>query len=140
MAGGYDSDKISKYQFNALTVSSDVTRYIKGARDKLGLLWDYGVSAITTTFAGGTSTPKMEIGVNGDLDKHGAAFDFGTAAAADCTKSIRTTYREIDAGWATYMVDRNLVPNVQLYVTMIGATGGGAAGVGDFFVEIKWGD
>ena len=138
--GVYDSDGSSHYLFPNLTVSADVTRYIKGPKGKYGLLWDFGVQAITTTFAGGTTTPKMKIGISGTLNKHGDAYDFGTAAAADCTKSIRTAYTEVDAGWATYMKNRNLDRDVQLIVTMVGATGGGAAGVGDFFVEIKWAD
>lgn len=141
--GAYDSFR-TKYHFPGISfASSDVLRYIIGPKGKSGLLWDYGLDTVTTLFAGGTTTPKMAVGIVGTAAAYATAYDFGLAAVAGGSVSIRTKYREgIDASFLTYMpvATRSIAADTVVMVTFSAATGGGAAGVADGFVEIIWQD
>lgn len=111
----------------------------KGPLGKAGLLWDYGVYAVTTTFAGATTTPMMSVGTAADADHYGDDFDFGALAADTVgSKSIRTTYAPTDSGFATYMLITDLPKDTAVYGVLIAATGGGAAGVATAFVDVIW--
>lgn len=136
----YDGQR-TRYEFSQISfASSDVLRHIIGPKGKEGLLWDYGCHSVTTLFAGATSTPMMLVGTVADEDHYGDDFDFGAAAVASGGKSIRTTYRDTDTGFGTYMLIRNLPADTVIMVTMRAATGGGAAGVATTFVDIIWQD
>ena len=134
--------KRTRYIFSGVNVgSSDQTRTIKGPKGKVGRLWDYGVQCVTTTFAGGTTTPKMEVGKSGTLAAYGVAYDFGTLSTTGGSKSPRTDLQTDDATWrSAAFVDADIPKDTIVYCTMVAATGGGAAGIADFFAEIIWMD
>jgi hypothetical protein len=137
----YDNKAPTRYIFAGISfASSDVLRHIIGPKGKAGRLWDYGVQCVTTLFAGATTTPMMAVGTTGDADHYGNEYDFGAATVAGGSKSIRTAYAPTDAGFATYMLIRDLPKDTVVMATMVAATGGGAAGVADTFVEIQWDD
>jgi hypothetical protein len=128
-----------RYIFSQFSFAGSDNFSFLGPKGKAGLLWDYGVYAVTTTFAGATTTPMMSVGTAADADHYGDDFDFG-ALVADTSggKSIRTTYAPTDAGFATYMLITDLPANTAVYGVLIAATGGGAAGVATAFVDVIW--
>ncbi len=132
-----------RYQWGPVTWTSDVTHYIVGPTGKKGQLWDYGVMGVTTTFAGGTTTPSMKVGITGTLAKYGVLYDFGLLATTVGMKSIRSTYAISASGYSTYILqtlDIIATSTSPVVVTCVAATGGGAAGVAIPFVDIKWED
>lgn len=131
---------IQKYGRKQATLTgSNITCTFRGPKGKKGYLLDYGFEDLTTTFAGGTNTPKVEVGVSGTLAQFGAAFDAGAAVAPLGMKSVASTYAEGDTtNFGTYMVLRELPADTDIYLTCIVATGGGAAGVADFFARVEW--
>jgi hypothetical protein len=134
--------RIKRYQFSGIAFnSSNVTRTITGPKDKAGYLWDYGVQTVTTTFAGASSTPMMEVGISGTLAKYGVAYDFGTLSTTGGSKSPRTDLQTDASTWASAAFTNPVIAkNTIVYLTFIAATGGGAAGVADMFCEIIWAD
>ena len=134
--------RIHRYAFGTFDFGggADDNFTFKGPKGKEGLLWDYGVFAVTESFAAGTNTPRMMIGNASDDNHYGAEFDFG-ALAADTSggKSIRTTYRPtIDAGWLTYMLIRDLPADTAIYAKCVAGTGSGLTGMAIPFVDVIW--
>jgi hypothetical protein len=134
--------RIKRYTFAGVAVNaSDITRTITGPKNKAGRLWDYGVQSVTTTFAGATSTPHMKVGKSGTLAAYGVEYDFSTLATTGGSKSPRTDLLPEAATWrSAAFVDADIPANTIVFCTMVAATGGGAAGVADFFAEIIWAD
>lgn len=113
--------------------------HFKGPKGKAGRLYDYGVEALTEAFAGASTTPMMSIGTVADPDHYGDEFDFGALAIADGTKSIRTTYKPTEAGFATYMLIRDLPADTVVMMTCVAATST-PTGQANAFVDIVWDD
>lgn len=134
--------KIKRYLIANVNVGSSNTTYtIKGPLNKKGRLWDYGVQSVTTTFAGATSTPHMKVGFSGTLAAYGVEYDFGTLSTTSGSKSPRIDLNTDAATWrSAAFVDADIPANQVVYATMVAATGGGAAGVADFYMEIIWQD
>jgi hypothetical protein len=133
----YDNPRIMRTTFPF--TNADATFAIaKGPKGKKGRLYNYGVYGVSTTFAGATTTPTMSVGTSGDHDAYGDEFDFSTLAAGT-SKSIRSTYRPEQAGFATYILNQGELPaDTDIVAAWTAATGGGAAGVGIGFVDIQW--
>lgn len=135
----YDARKFIKYARSAVTLTGAVTITGIGPKGKKGRLIDYGIEDISTTTAGASTTPVVEVGLTGTLAAYGAAFDVG-ALTAPAAKSVRSTYKESDAGFATQMVLADLPADTPILLTLVPASGGGAAGVGAPFMIIAWDD
>lgn len=118
------------YAFGPTTYTSDVAESIRGPKGKKGrLLWLS--SHATTTFAGATTRPKLQVGVTGTLTAY-ANWDMGTLAAGKCIQSDDSLQTSNPITQAEIPADTDLV------VGLIAATGGGAAGVGRTEVCIEW--
>lgn len=113
-------------------------QHIIGPKGKAGLLYDYGCHSVTENFAGSITTPMISVGTTGNPDAYGEEFDYGALATTSGGKSIYTTYTPgVDAGWDTYMVDRDLPKDTVVMVTHIAATGS-PAGQAVGYVDIIW--
>lgn len=132
----------TRYHFSGIDFSgSDITRTITGPKGKAGKLWDYGVTTVTTTFAGGTTTPKMEVGKSGTLAAYGVAYDFGLLTTILGSKSPRVDLQTDVTTWhSAAFVDTDIPKDTIVYATFLAATGIGAAGIADMFMEIIWAD
>ncbi len=116
----------------------DLTYYILGPNGKDGQLYDYGVFGLTEAFVGGTTTPIVAIGINGNPDAYGEEFDLGAMAATVGGKSLRTTYNMFETGYlTTYMVDKLIDKDVAVLVSITASTGT-PTGQGVLFVDIIW--
>lgn len=102
---------------------ANTLQHIIGPKGKAGLLWDYGCHSVAEAFAGSSTTPMISVGTVSNADAYGEEFDYGALAVAGGGKTIRTTYAETAAGFATYMVNRNLPMDTVVMVTHIAATG-----------------
>jgi hypothetical protein len=115
--------------------------YFKGPKGKEGRLVDYGIEGITEAFTNDTTAGTVEVGTASDADAYGDGLDLGTAAIADGTKSLLTTYRPgKDSGHATLLVDPTLPKDTAVKVTMTAPTGGTPAGIAGVFVDVIWDD
>lgn len=134
----------TKYTWPQQTLTgSNLTFYIQGPKGKGGTLYDYGMFNVQTTFAGASNTPQMEVGVSGTLAAYGGLYDFLTLAIAAGMKSIRSTYRPVKpdkTNFDLYLKGVAIPADTLIVVTVIVATGGGAAGAAQPFVEIVWDD
>ncbi len=119
---------------------ADILYYVLGPKGKAGRLYDYGIENVVEALAAGTNLPKMSVGTVADPDHYGDDFSLGAAAIAGGTKSIRTTYTPTDAGFATYMLIRDLPADTVVMVTCTAGTGSGLTGQATPFVEIVWDD
>jgi hypothetical protein len=97
-----------------------------------GKTWQYLdiVANVTTTCAGGTTTPIIQVGKSGDTDFL-ALLNLGTAAGGT---SIRQT---TDAPASRLLTSGCLDTDADLHIVLVAATGGGAAGVADVFVLVR---
>lgn len=91
-------------------------------KGKKARLWDYGVQGVTEVMNGSSTTPKVAVGNSSDPDAYGDELDID-GVAADSGKTVRSTYREEEAGFATQMVARNIPADTTIYVTCTGAAG-----------------
>jgi hypothetical protein len=80
------------------------------------------LASVTTTCAGATTTPFVQLGKAGTLTKYANVALGTTAAGAAVNGTIGTAY----------------VDDTALVVTMKAATGAGAAGVATVFITIEW--
>lgn len=120
----YDDSPIMNYSFGNFDfgAAADETFSIFGPKGKAGRLWDYGVQGSIEVFNGNTVTPKIAIGTTADPDAFGDELDLN-ALADNHAKTVRTTYREEEAGFTTLMVDREIPADTEVVVTCTGATG-----------------
>jgi len=136
----YDSGRIRDYWMLVdYGAGADTLQHIDTPKGKQGFLWDYGCHTVTEAFAGSSTTPIISVGTTANADAYGEEFDYGTAAVAAGGKTIRSTYAETDAGWATYMVDQNLPADTVVMVSHVAATGS-PAGTAIGGVSIIWAD
>lgn len=134
----YDRPCRMTYTFGPYTFTADETFSVQGPKGKKGRLWDYGVTGVTTAFAGGTTTPMLSVGTPSDADAYGEEFDFGTLAD-NSGQSIRSTYYPYHASFDDYLLLTQVIPaDQEVVLKAIGATGGGAAGVANIFMVIDW--
>jgi hypothetical protein len=134
----YDN-RIKKYAFPGVTLTSDDVRSFKGPKGKEGTLIDYGFEGVTTTFAGGTTTPGVKVGNASDDDAYGTILDALTMAADTAGSfSVLTQTVPGTTSYDALMVQRKIPKDTVVYLTLRAASGGGAAGVGGMFVEIAW--
>jgi hypothetical protein len=121
----------------------------KGARGKL-----MSVEAmVTTTCAGATTKPIIKVGTTvGGAEL--ASVNLGTAAAGEVVSSRenKTVVLTAAAGTVTSTTVTNATgiiglasgahvrgaTDADLYVTLVAATGAGAAGVADVKIEVEW--
>lgn len=105
-----------------------------GPKGKAGRLWDYGIEGVTEVF---TADASVAIGTASDADAYGNELALGTLAADYGTFSVRTQYAEHDAGFATYMLDRELPADTKFVMTVVDDA---SSGIGTFFVIVDWQD
>lgn len=80
-------------------------------------------AAVTTTCAGATTKPIVKLGITGTLAKY-ASLDLGTTAAG--AAKAASTFTE------------DTITDTDLLLTLVAATGAGAAGVASVNVIIDW--
>jgi hypothetical protein len=133
----YD-DKPTKYSFGNFDFGggADETFSIKGPKGKAGLLYDYGVQGIIEAMNGDTTDPTVAVGTTSDPDAYGDEFTMSNAD--NDMASIRNSYRPDEAGFSTYMVNRVIPKDTEVYLTCTAATGANLTGQGVPFVEIIW--
>lgn len=88
----------------------------------------------TTTFAGATTTPKLQVGKPGALTQI-CNWDMGTAAAGTPLRASIDSPASLTlpaAGMTAW-----LAQDEQLAITLKAATGGGAAGVADIVIYVR---
>lgn len=130
----YDNPKRQTYAFKFDAGNNGNEEFvIKGPKGKSGRLWDYGVYGVTEAF---TADCTIAIGTASDPNAYGLELPMD-ALAANGVKSVRTTYRETDAGFSTYMVNRTLPKDTAVYLTVVDDS---TSGIGEFFVTIDWDD
>jgi hypothetical protein len=111
---------------------------ILGPKGKAGILVNYGVEGVTEVFAGSSVTPKIAVGISGNPDAYGEELDLD-GVALNSGKSVLSTAAVGTAAYDALMVDRNIDPDVVVFVTCTGATGS-PTGMGVPFVDIIWQD
>ena len=126
----YADPERRQYSFGPNTFTGDVAESIRGPKGKKGLLrWAHAHA--TTTFAGATTRPKLQLGVSGTLTAY-MNWDMGTLAAGSAISTDDSLQTSNPITNAEIPADTNLV------VGLIAATGGGAAGVGRVELCIDW--
>ena len=132
----YNSPTRISYGFNGVDGhTADITKIVRGPKGQRGRLVDILVS-ITTTTAGATTTPKVQVGTSGALTTS-ANLDMGaTAAPAAVVGSAVTGALTTDSFTKVCPI---LAADTDLYFTLKAATGGGAAGVYDVEIIVDWG-
>lgn len=136
----YDNGKPIRYGMDQITMTaSDKTRAFRGPKGKRGRIVDAGIDGISTSTGGATNGPKVSVGTVATPGAYVAQFDVGTLTAPEA-KSIASTYRQTDTGWATYMTNPYIPADSLFLLTCTAAAGGGAAGVGNPFVLVEWED
>jgi hypothetical protein len=118
--------------------AADLSIVIKGPKGKAGRLFNYGITGVTENFAASTITPKISVGTSGDADAYGDELVL-TSVTTTTPIDIRSLYEEHDAGFSTYMLDRELPADTAVYMVLIGATGS-PTGQATAFVTIEWND
>lgn len=107
---------------------------------------------VTTTCAGATTTPSIKVGTSvGGAQL--ASIALGTAAAGEVVsaRENRVVTLTAAAGTSTNTVANSTgiiglatgahvraATDADIYVTLVAATGGGAAGVADVKIEVEW--
>ena len=135
----YDNPNRIKYtHYFDFGAAADLNVSIRGPKGKAGRLWDYGVEGTTEIFAADTITPKISVGTTSDADAYGDELVL-TGLASQHATSIRMLYAEQDSGFSTYMLDREIPKDTEVYMGLIGATGN-PTGIGTAFVIIDWQD
>jgi hypothetical protein len=103
--------------------SADATHAIKAPLGCSGGRLRDIQAAVTTTCAGGTTKPIVKLGKSGTLDKY-ATLNLGTTAAG--------------ASVAATSFTEDSITDTDLLLTLVAATGAGAAGVASVIVIIDW--
>lgn len=133
----YDRPVRMSYTFGGLDLhTADLTRIIRGPLGLRGRLYDVHV-CVTTTTAGATTKPVIKVGKSGTLGES-LVWDLGatTAPAGKVASATASNFAGADSYSKANPV---MAADTDVYVTMVAATGSGAAGVGDVTVTIEWG-
>lgn len=139
----YDNPNRIKHSFGIFDFGggANETFSVRGPKGKKGRLWDYGVEGIIEVMNGDTLDPTIAVGTPSDPDAYGDEFTLSTALAPDNhALSIRTEYREDEAGFDTYMLNRAIPADQEVVLTCTAATGAGLTGQAVPFVIIDWDD
>lgn len=105
-------------------------------KGKSGLIMDVGVFDVTEVFNGGTLMPGIRIGTEADDDAYMDDWLLGAVTVASGGKSALGTYDAGDAAFAALFVDRKIVKDVAVRVTLLAATGSGLTGIATAFVDV----
>lgn len=131
----YDTPHRLTYSFSAVDLhTADLTRVLKnprkGSKGKVRSI----LAMVTTTCAGATTTPKIQIGDGTTANKY-ADVALGTTAAGS------SVIGRDSAGGITALGYPHVLTAADgdLTVTFKAATGAGAAGVADVQIEVEWG-
>lgn len=131
----YDTPHRLTYSFSAVDLhTADLTRVLKnprkGSKGKVRSI----LAMVTTTCAGATTTPKIQIGDGTTANKY-ADVALGTTAAGS------SVIGRDSAGGITALGSPHVLAAADgdLTVTFKAATGAGAAGVADVQIEVEWG-
>lgn len=138
----YSLPNRQKYSFGPVAaLTSDETYAMCGPKGKKGRLYDYGFEGVTTVFAGDTTKPTISVGVIGTLGAYGAIFAVG-AIADNTAKSVRSTYDPVidKTSFEALVLPGTIPADTALVLSVVGATGGSAGGVGKPFCIIDWED
>ena len=134
----YDKPNRTKYSFGNTDfgAGADVAFNIVGPKGKAGRLYDYGVQDSTEVFNGDSTVPSICVGSTSDADAYGDNLTLN-ALADNHGKSVRSTYLEPEAGFATLMVDREIPADTEVVITCATAVGS-PTGQAAPFVDIVW--
>lgn len=131
----YDMPHRLTYAYSAISFAGgDLTRVIKNPRKgSKGKVRSINIHA-TTTFAGATTKPRVQVG-DGVIATKYADVDGGALAADSALIG-----RDQASGIAALAIPHVLTSSDgDLTVTFKAATGAGAAGVADVHIEVEWG-
>lgn len=130
----YDAPLRITYNINAADLhTADITKKIRGPSGKRGRLVDV-LGTITTTCAGASTTPVVKVGKSGTLAES-FQLDLSTGAAgtaivgsanAGAIKRDTSNFQPIMAA------------DTDVHITLVAATGSGAAGVADLMFVLEW--
>jgi hypothetical protein len=113
--------------------SADVPYTVRGPKGRRGKLKD-AMFCCTTTCAGATTKPIIKAGISGTLGAY-LLWDLGTTAAASGIRASATTgllVLDTNKQFKIHPSDTDLI------VTLVAATGGGAAGIGVTSFMFEW--
>ncbi len=131
----YDTPHRLMYGYTGVNFAAgDAVRVIKNPKTgSKGKVRSINIHA-TTTFAGATTKPKVQIGDGVTVNKY-ADVDGGTLAAGSAmvAKNAAGGIKAIDTPHVLTATDGDLT------VTFKAPTGAGLAGVGDVHIEVEWG-
>lgn len=140
----YDTDWMRSVRFGQAVTNSDASYYpAKGPKGKAGTVMDWGMYNVSTATAGATTTPHIKLGLAADDDAYVLSWDVGVIAIG-ASNTVRSSLDlGVHADYTSFLalfgvVGRRIPANTQLVLKYIAATGGGAAGVGNIFVDIAW--
>lgn len=133
----YDRPQRSRYTYNAVDLhTADITKIIRGPKGKRGRLVNV-IASITTTTAGATTTPKVQVGVSGTLTQS-LNWDLGAVVAPAGLSADAQTSSPFAGADAYTKANPILAADTDVYFTFKAASGSGAAGVADIFIDIDW--
>ena len=136
----YDDKAPTRYEFanTDFGAGADVAFNILGPKGKAGRLYDYGVQNSTEAFTATTTGPMISVGSTSDADAYGDDFPLN-ALADNHAKTVRQTYLESEAGFATYMVSPEIPADTEVVLTCVGGVDS-PTGQAAPFVDIIWQD
>lgn len=130
----YDTPSRLMYGYTGVNFAAgDAVRIIKNPRKGMkGRVRSIQIHA-TTTFAGATTKPKVQVGDGVTVNKY-ADVDGGTTAAGSAMIA-----KDVAGGIVGLAVPNVVTANDgDLTVTFKAPTGAGLAGVGDVHIEVEW--
>lgn len=131
----YDTPHRLTYGYSAVAFNgADIVRIIKNPKTgSKGKVTSINVHS-TTTFAGATTLPKVQVGDGVTANKYADVQPGALAAgAAYIGKNAATGINAVDIPHVLTATDGDLT------VTFKAATGSGAAGVADIHIAVEWG-
>jgi hypothetical protein len=132
----YDN-KPTRYSFPFPALATDQKYGFRGPKGKAGLLYDYGVTGISTALAGSTTAPKVQVGITATPAAYGTAFDL-TTLAVNKGRSVRSTYTPDQAAFDALMINRVIPADTDVEIGLLAGVGT-PGGVGNVFCEVIWG-
>jgi len=130
----YDTPVRLNYSFSGVSFAgADIVKVIKNPRKGFKGKVRSILAMVTTTCAGATTTPKVQVGDGVTANKY-ADVPLGTTAAGAAVIG-----RDVAGGILALAVPAVVTASDgDLTLTFKAATGAGAAGVADIHVEIDW--
>ncbi|MGE0853865.1 MAG: hypothetical protein AB7O44_30355 [Hyphomicrobiaceae bacterium] len=135
----YDHPNRIKYTFGMLDFGTAGEVYsIKGPKGKAGRIYDYGVDAPLETFTATTLPAYVSVGSVADPDLYGDEISMGTLAVDTGSKSLRTTYTEVEIGSKAVLLEPKVPADTIIALHCTAPTGGTPAGMAHPYVIIDW--